>query len=67
MPPNPTRRALSLGSARAASISLLSFSTISVGVPLRRAETEPCACLVARQEFSNRRDVRQELKSALRW
>src|SRR4051795_8522363 len=34
VPPNPARRALSLGSARAASISLLSFSTISVGVPL---------------------------------
>ena len=30
----------------------------------RRAETEPCARLVARQEFSNRRDVRQSSERA---
>src|SRR5262249_19268262 len=50
-------RALILGSARPASISPLSLSTISAGVPFGRADGEPPADLVARYELAHRRQL----------
>jgi hypothetical protein len=47
VPPKSASRAFNLGSARATLISLLSFSTISVGVFLG-ADPPPCARLVTR-------------------
>ena len=63
VPPRSAIRALILGSARPALISLLSLSTISTGVFLRRADAEPCAGLVARHEFAHSREVRQRLRA----
>ena len=62
VPPRSASRALILGSARPALISLLSLSTISAGVCLGRADAEPRARLVARHELAHGRDVRQHLQ-----
>ena len=63
VPPRSASRALILGSARPALISLLSLSTISAGVFLGAPTPIPCARLVARHEIANGRDVRQHLRA----
>ena len=57
-PPRSASRALSLGSARPALISLLSLSTISAGVVFGAPMPQPGAGLVARHEIAHGRDVR---------
>ena len=63
MPPRSASRALILGSARAALISLLSLSMISAGVFLGAPTPNQHARLVARHEFAHGRDVRQRLRA----
>src|SRR5215470_17149169 len=58
--PKSAKRALIMGSARPAFTSLLSTSMIAAGV-LRRAETEPCARLVARHEIAHDRNFGQHV------
>src|SRR5262245_54233191 len=60
MNPRSANRALILGLARAALISLLSLSTISAGVPWGR---RCLAKVVARHEFAHSRYVRQRLQT----
>src|SRR5262249_24549734 len=57
--PRSVRRVFMLESTRAALISLLSFSTISVGVAL--GTTIPYQPLASRKKFAHGRDVRQRL------
>ena len=63
VPPRSASRALILGSARPALISLLSLSTISAGVFLGAPTPIPRARLVARHEIAHGRDVRQRLRA----
>ena len=63
VPPRSASRALILGSARAALISLLSLSTISAGVFLGAPMPNQRARLVARHEIAHGRDVRQRLRA----
>ena len=57
--PKPISRALLVGSASTALISLLSLSTTSAGVFFRRADAVPTDRLVAWHEFSHGGKVRQ--------
>ena len=63
VPPNSAIRALILGSARAALVSWLSFSTISAGVAFGAPSPEPNARFIARHELAHRRNVRQRLRA----
>ena len=63
VPPRSASRALILGSARPALISLLSLSMISVGVFFGAPTPIPVARLVARHEIANGRKVRQHLRA----
>jgi hypothetical protein len=56
-------RALILGSATTASISLFSFSIISVDVPFGASDAKPTAGLVARHKFIDVGEVRQYLQA----
>src|SRR6516225_6248091 len=62
-PPRSASRVLSLGSARPALISLLSFSTISAGVAFGAPRPYQIPPLVARQELTHGRDVRQRFRA----
>src|SRR5215831_12797768 len=59
VPPRSARRAFILGSSRAALTSLLSLSTISAGMAFGAPRPVPNTPLVARQELTHGRDVRQ--------
>ena len=61
--PKSASRALILGSARPALISLLSLSTISAGVFLGAPTPYQRARLVARHEIAHGRNVRQRLRA----
>src|SRR5262249_44031429 len=63
VPPCSTSRALIMGSATAALICLLSFSTISGGCAPRRANSIPCTRLIARYEIAHGWNVRQCLQA----
>ena len=63
VPPRSASRALILGSARPALISLLSLSMISAGVFLGAPTPYHDARLVARHELAHGRDVRQRLRA----
>src|SRR5215831_3112373 len=65
VPPRSARRALNLGSVRAALISLLSLSMISAGF-FRHADAVPRTRLVARHEIAHGRDVRQHRRARCR-
>ena len=63
VPSRSASRALNLGSASAALISLLSLSTISAGVFLGAPRPKHRACFVAGDELAHRRDVRQRFRA----
>ena len=67
VPPKSASRALILGSARPALISLLSLSTISAGVSFGAPTPNQVTRLVARHELSHGRDVRQRLRARRAW
>jgi len=62
--PNSANRALSLGAANPALISLLSLSMITTGVFLGTPTPYHALVFVARHEVANRRQVRQRRSSS---
>src|SRR5262245_44318638 len=63
LPPRSASRALILGSARPALISLFSFSTISAGVAFGARDAVPEARLISRHALSHSWDARQRVRA----